>query len=185
MHSPALMFGLPRRYDRSSDEISADAAPTIFPCLKYSPKPARSARTLCLETEEALSQRHHWRARMTVRSAPQYLHTLASGRINSAQRSQGTRGLSSRGVVALLPRQRIRITIPNVTANNIRKGRNSIRLLNSEQQMIRVAIVQPPASFGGSCSSVLLFAHTLCRFQRHVHGYMQKTGLPPHDLTSR
>jgi hypothetical protein len=75
---------------------------------------------------------------MMVRSAPQYLHTLASGRINSAQRSQGTRGLSSRGVAALLPRHRKTINIPNATANN-NKGRNSIYLLNSEQQMVRVA----------------------------------------------
>jgi hypothetical protein len=80
------------------------------------------------EQESQGGSHHYWRARMMVRSAPQYLQTFASGKINSAQRSQGTRFLSSRGFVALLPRHRERIATPNATHTN-NKNRNRIRPL--------------------------------------------------------
>jgi len=67
---------------------------------------------------------------MMVRSAPQYLQTFASGKINSAQRSQGTRFLSSRGVVEKPLRHRARRATPNAKPS-ASKNKNRIRLLIS------------------------------------------------------
>jgi len=113
---------------------------------------------------------------MMVRSPPQYLQTFSLGKINSAQRSQGTRFLSSRGVVEKPLRHQTRRATPNAKPNASKKQEPHMPpyLLSSKSfEGVRSRSHQHPSSYPvgyskfhngcGLAFRIAGFTHTISR----------------------